>query len=98
MAITSGQDGLARRAGLAALATVPVAGAVAAKRYLDKSGGTRAMPLQDERSRIAHLFRRAGFGASPAELDMAMANGYDATLEHLLNPADDHDIADDTLA
>src|SRR5579871_433658 len=33
---------------------------------------------------FAHLFRRAAFGASPAELDAAMAKGWDATVEELL--------------
>jgi uncharacterized protein (DUF1800 family) len=56
------------------------------------------MPLQDDRSRIAHLYRRAGFGASPAELDAAVGRGYDATLDRLLSPPDDHDAADDVLS
>jgi len=55
------------------------------------------MGFDDERGRVAHLFRRAGFGASPAELDAAVANGYDATLDQLLTPQDDHDAADDAL-
>lgn len=55
------------------------------------------MAFGDERSRIAHLLRRAGFGASQAELDAAVSNGYDATLDQLLNPQDDHDAADDVL-
>jgi hypothetical protein len=33
---------------------------------------------------IAHLYRRAGFGATPAELDRALALGYEAALEELL--------------
>jgi len=56
------------------------------------------MGFDDERGRIAHLFRRAGFGASPAELDAAVAKGYDATLDQLLTPSDDHDAADDALS
>ncbi|MGI8551636.1 MAG: DUF1800 family protein, partial [Dehalococcoidia bacterium] len=55
------------------------------------------MAFGDERSRIAHLLRRAGFGAGSVELDAAVSRGYDATLEQLLNPQDDHDAADDTL-
>lgn len=39
------------------------------------------------RSRIAHLYRRAGFGARPEELDAAAAVGYRATVEHLLDVA-----------
>jgi uncharacterized protein (DUF1800 family) len=37
------------------------------------------------RSRIAHLYRRAGFGARPEELDTAVARGYRATVDHLLD-------------
>jgi uncharacterized protein (DUF1800 family) len=36
------------------------------------------------RSRIAHLYRRAGFGARPGELDAAVAAGYEATVDRLL--------------
>jgi uncharacterized protein (DUF1800 family) len=38
-----------------------------------------------ERSRLAHLFRRAGFGARPDELDDAEAAGYAATVERLVD-------------
>ena len=55
------------------------------------------MAFGDERSRIAHLLRRAGFGASQSELDAAVSSGYDSVLENLLNPQDDHDAADDVL-
>jgi len=37
------------------------------------------------RSRVAHLHRRLGFGARPDELDAAVAAGYDATVERLLD-------------
>lgn len=37
---------------------------------------------------MAHLMRRAGFGASREELEARAANGYDATVEELLNPED----------
>ncbi|MBV8235037.1 MAG: DUF1800 domain-containing protein [Acidimicrobiia bacterium] len=33
---------------------------------------------------IAHLYRRAGFGARPDELDAAVARGYEATVDRLL--------------
>ena len=36
---------------------------------------------------MAHLLRRAGFGATPDELDCAMEQGYDAVLEEMLNPS-----------
>ena len=37
---------------------------------------------------IAHLMRRAGFGATRDELDAYAAKGYEATVEDLLNPRD----------
>jgi uncharacterized protein (DUF1800 family) len=39
----------------------------------------------DDRSLIAHLFRRAGFGARPAELDYYVAAGYDAAVTDLVS-------------
>jgi hypothetical protein len=36
---------------------------------------------------MAHLMRRAGFGASRDELEVRAAKGYEATVEELLNPA-----------
>ncbi len=43
------------------------------------------MPLTDLQ-RMAHLFRRAGFGATRQELEAALAKGYEATVEELLHP------------
>jgi len=40
----------------------------------------------DERRRIAHLLRRAGFGATPAELEDYLALGYDGAIDRLLYP------------
>ena len=34
---------------------------------------------------IAHLYRRAGFGATPAELAAGRQQGYAATLDQILN-------------
>jgi uncharacterized protein (DUF1800 family) len=39
----------------------------------------------ETRSRIAHLYRRAGFGARAEELDAAVAAGYEATVDRLLD-------------
>ena len=36
---------------------------------------------------MAHLMRRAGFGASYDELEARVAKGYEATVEELLSPA-----------
>ena len=35
---------------------------------------------------MAHLMRRAGFGATREELEVRAAKGYEATVEELLNP------------
>ena len=35
---------------------------------------------------MAHLMRRAGFGATREELEARAQRGYDATVEELLNP------------
>jgi uncharacterized protein (DUF1800 family) len=43
------------------------------------------VPGDDARSRIAHLYRRAGFGARPDELDAAVAAGYEATVDKLVD-------------
>ncbi len=37
---------------------------------------------------MAHLMRRAGFGATREELEARVAKGYEATVEELLNPED----------
>jgi hypothetical protein len=44
------------------------------------------MAHQDDIGLMAHLMRRAGFGASRDELETRVAKGYDATVEELLNP------------
>ena len=48
---------------------------------------TNAIQLADaETARIGHLLRRAGFGPTRAEIDRAVAQGYEATVEELLHP------------
>jgi len=42
--------------------------------------------MAGDRALLAHLLRRAGFGARPDELDRAVAAGYQATVERLLQP------------
>ena len=44
------------------------------------------MAGKDEMALMAHLMRRAGFGAAREELEQRVAKGYDATVEELLNP------------
>ena len=46
---------------------------------------------------MAHLLRRAGFGATPDEFDRAMDKGYDAVLDELLDPAGDDIIPYDLI-
>ena len=46
---------------------------------------------------IAHLMRRAGFGATRAELDEYVSKGYDATVEELLTTDGQEGIVDDLL-
>lgn len=46
---------------------------------------------------MAHLMRRAGFGATRDELERRVAIGYEATVEELLNPTEDQPPADMAL-
>ena len=55
------------------------------------------MPNQADIALMAHLMRRAGFGASRAELEERCARGYEATVEELLNPGADSGIDEDEL-
>ncbi len=41
---------------------------------------------------MAHLMRRAGFGASRSELEERVARGYDATVEELLRPEEQDEV------
>ena len=44
------------------------------------------MPQRDDIALMAHLMRRAGFGAPREELEARVAKGYEATVEELLHP------------
>ena len=46
---------------------------------------------------MAHLMRRAGFGASRAELEARVAQGYEATVEELLHPERQPALDEDVL-
>ncbi|MFQ6030988.1 MAG: DUF1800 family protein, partial [Dehalococcoidia bacterium] len=46
---------------------------------------------------MAHLMRRAGFGASYEELERRAAKGYEATVEELLYPEEQPDIPMDIM-
>ena len=46
---------------------------------------------------MAHLMRRAGFGASRDELEQKVAQGYEAVVEDLLHPGDANVMPDDVI-
>lgn len=46
---------------------------------------------------MGHLFRRAGFGATRDELEAALSQGYEATVDDLLHPERAPDIEEDLL-
>jgi uncharacterized protein (DUF1800 family) len=47
------------------------------------------MSHKEDLALMAHLMRRAGFGATREELERRVAKGYDATVDELLNPTDE---------
>src|SRR5438105_10228788 len=55
------------------------------------------MALDNVPSQIAHLLRRAGFGATEAELAQYVSLGFDGALDRLLNPELVDDSATDQL-
>ena len=46
---------------------------------------------------MAHLMRRAGFGATRDELEEGVAKGYEAVVEDLLYPTDPQNLPDDII-
>ena len=55
------------------------------------------MSGQEDMALMAHLMRRAGFGASREELEVRVARGYEATVEELLHPEAQPDVDEDIL-
>ena len=51
----------------------------------------------DEIALVAHLMRRAGFGATREELEAYANKGYEATVEELLRPGDPGNMPDDVI-
>src|SRR5688572_2217410 len=49
------------------------------------------------RELMAHLFRRAGFGATQEELEAALDRGYEATVEQLLHPEQMPELDEDLI-
>ncbi len=52
---------------------------------------------QQDIALMAHLLRRAGFGASRDEIEARARQGYDAVVDELLNPANDPGIEEDLM-
>ena len=52
---------------------------------------------QSDGALMAHLFRRAGFGATYEELEAHTANSYEATVEYLLHPEEAQEWNDDLV-
>ena len=46
---------------------------------------------------MAHLLRRASFGAARSEVERRLEDGYEATVESLLNPASEYALPDDLI-
>jgi uncharacterized protein (DUF1800 family) len=55
------------------------------------------MALDNSRSQIAHLLRRAGFGATESDLDFYSSLGFAGAVDRLLNPEQVDDTATDQL-
>ena len=47
------------------------------------------MSNREDMALMAHLMRRAGFGANKGELERLVGEGYEATVEELIDPPDD---------
>jgi len=56
----------------------------------------QARPLTDLEL-MAHLYRRAGFGATRDQLEASLAKGYEATVEELLHPETQPDLEEDLI-
>ncbi len=56
------------------------------------TGAGRITLGDEESSRVAHLLRRAGFGGTRSEIERAVAQGYEATVEELLHPEQQPDL------
>ena len=53
--------------------------------------------ITEQYGQLSHLARRAGFGATRAELEEYASKGYEAVVEELLHPGDPQVIPDDIL-
>ena len=55
---------------------------------MTQSSAVRRVQSNEELALMAHLMRRAGFGATYGELESYVEDGYEATVERLLHPED----------
>ena len=55
------------------------------------------MMISNDTSLMAHLLRRAGFGATRDELEKYLALGYESAVEVLLNPSEPNNMPDDLI-
>jgi uncharacterized protein (DUF1800 family) len=55
------------------------------------------MMINNDTSLMAHLLRRAGFGATRDELEKYLALGYEGAVEVLLNPSEPNNMPDDLI-
>ena len=53
----------------------------------EKEAGMPTVHSKEDVALMAHLLRRAGFGATLEELDHCLEQGYEATVEALLTPS-----------
>jgi len=53
--------------------------------------------INNETALMAHLLRRAGFGANRTELEQYLAMGYEGAVEALLHPSDPNNMPDDLI-
>ena len=51
----------------------------------------------DKRALMAHLMRRAGFGATQAELDVLETKPYDQVVDEILNPGASNHMTDEVV-
>ena len=56
------------------------------------------MASREEIALVSHLMRRAGFGATPDELEEYTAKGYEAVVEDMVNPERCPEIEEDIVA
>ncbi len=57
----------------------------------------RVRMVSEDLALMAHLIRRAGFGATREELEAYVTKGYEATVEDLLHPRDRGNLPDDVI-